>query len=285
MYADEGDGYADADAVAGAIYINGDLCYPKSGVRNYLIMGIDSEGEAATEGLGQADFLMVLSFDSNTKTYTMVPINRDTMTMVDEYDDFGGHRIVYKQIALSHTYVGGEGVTNNLKCKNTAKAASEILLGMDFNGYMSMTMDAVCKLVDSVGGVEITVDDDVVLLNGEQALEYVRARGSLEDSSNIARMQRQEKFLRAFFATISEAQLSESELLDIYEEVRPYVCNDAGDAGYELLFNMLKEYSVGDTVSLKGETVSGKGDYIEFYVDEEHVKEVMLDVFYDKAKK
>lgn len=285
MYGDGGSESSGADDALNAIYIDGELCYPRSGVQNYLIMGIDKYGEADDDGLGQADFLMVLSFDSDTKTYTMVPINRDTMVIVDEYDDFGGHRMVYKQIALSHSYVGGEGVTNNLKCKNTAKAASEILMGMEFNGYMSMTMDAVSLLVDRIGGVEISIDGESVLLDGELALEYVRARGGLEDSSNTARMERQRIFLEAFFAKVSAAQLSDSELIDIYDEVRPYVCNDAGDSGYEVLFGMLKEYSAGETVSLKGETVSGRGGYVEFYVDEEHVKEVMLNVFYEKAKK
>ena len=279
-------GNVDVENALNAIYVDGELCYPRSGVKNYLIMGIDKYGEAANDGLGQADFLMVLSFNSDTKTYTMVSINRDTMAIVDEYDDFGGHRVVYKQIALSHSYAGGEGVTNNQKCKNTEKAVSKLLLGMEFNGYMSMTMDAVCKLVDYVGGVEVTFDNETVFLDsGERALEYVRARSELEDGSNITRMKRQEAFLRAFFAKISAAQLSESDLIKIYDEVRPYVCNDAGDTGYEVLFNMIKEYSAGETVSLKGEAVCGRGGYIEFYVDEEHVKEVMLDVFYEKAKK
>lgn len=298
MYAPSGDGNGDSGAALGAIYIDGDLCYPQSGVRNYLIMGIDSEGEAANAGLGQADFLMVLSFDESTKTYTMVSVSRDTMVTVDEYDGFGGHRLVEKQIALSHTNAGGsESVTDNAKCKNTAKAVSRILLGMEFDGYMSMTMDAVGILLDNVGGVEITVEEDLssvhpdlskgntVTLKGELALAYVRARGGLEDSSNIARMRRQEKFLQAFFAKVSARQWKESELIKIYDEVRPYVCNDAGEAGYEVLFNMLNEYSVGEKISLKGEAIKGKNGYIEFYVDEEHVKEVMLDVFYEKTKK
>lgn len=298
IYSDEGDGYADSDVVSGAIYIDGELCYPKMGVRNYLIMGIDGEGDTETEDFGQSDFIMVLSFDNNTKTYTMVSINRDTMAMVDEYDDFGGHRTVYKQIALSHTYAGGgDGITNNAKCKNTAKAVSGVLMGMEFDGYMSMTMDAVKILVDSLGSVQIELDEDITLgeesfvkgetvtMDGEMALAYVRARGGLEDSSNIARMRRQERFLREFFATISDARLSESEMLEIYDEVYPYVCNDMGDAGYEVLFNMLKTYSAGDTISLKGEAVLGRGGYVEFYVDEEHVKEVILDVFYEKTKK
>lgn len=298
IYAPEGDGYADSDVVSGAIYIDGELCYPKMGVRNYLIMGIDKEGETSDGDLGQADFLMILSFDGNTNTYTMVSVNRDTMAMVDEYDDFGGHRTVYKQIALSHTYAGGgDGVTNNAKCKNTSKAVSNIFLGMKFDGYMSMTMDAVKILVDDLGCVQLELDEDIrlgeqsycagetVTMDGEQALQYVRARGGLEDSSNIARMKRQEKFLQAFFAKISEAQLSETKLLEIYDEVHPYVCNDTGDSGYEVLFNMLKTYSAGETISLKGEARPGTGGYIEFYVDEEHVKEVMLDVFYEKVEK
>ena len=286
IYGDDNGGGPGADDALNAIYIDGELCYPKSGVQNYLVMGIDKYGEAENDGLGQADFLMVLSFDSNTKTYTMVPINRDTMVTVDEYDDFGGHRRVYKQIALSHSYAGGEGVTNNLKCKNTAKAASEILMGMEFNGYMSMTMDAVAKFVEYIGGVEVTFEGETVVLDtGESAIAYIRARSELADGSNITRMARQEAFLRAFFAKLGERQFSESELITLYDEVRPYVCNDAGDAGYEVFFNMIKEYSVGETVSLKGAATKGKGGYIEFYVNEEHVKEVMLDVFYDKTKK
>ena len=298
MYAPSGDGNEDSDGALGAIYIDGELCYPKSGVRNYLIMGIDSEGEAATEALGQADFIMVLSFDENTKTYTMVSVSRDTMTIVDEYDDFGGHRVVYKQVALSHSNAGGgDGVTDIAKCKNTAKAVSGILLGMEFDGYMSMTMDAVSLLLDQVGGVEVTVEEDLtsvdpslvkgntVKLEGELALKYVRARGGLEDSSNTARMKRQEAFLQAFFAKVSDREWTESELIKIYDEVHPYVCNDAGEAGYEVLFNMLNEYTVGEKISLKGETTVGKGGYVEFYVDEEHVKEVMLSVFYEKTKK
>ena len=127
--------------------------------------------------------------------------------------------------------------------------------------------------------------ETVVLDTGESAIAYIRARSELVDGSNITRMARQEAFLRAFFSKLGERQFSESELITLYDEVRPYVCNDAGDAGYEVFFNMIKEYSVGETVSLKGAATKGKGGYIEFYVNEEHVKEVMLDVFYDKAKK
>ena len=295
MYGSEVDGEVDIDAIKNATYIDGELCYPKTGVKNYLIMGIDKFGEDE-DALGQADFLMVLSFDSNTKTYTMVSINRDTMVDVDEYDGFGGHRVVNKQIALSYSKSGGDGLVDKKNCINTEKAVSRILCGMKFDGYMSMTMDAVAILVDSLGGIRITIDEDLtsvderlvvgeVLLDGELALKYVRARGGLVDSSNIARMNRQERFLQAFFAKVSETELGETRLLGIYDQIRPYICNDSGDVGYEKLFSKLSEYSAGDKISLKGEAKIGDGGYVEFDVDEAHVKEVVLDVFYEKAKK
>ena len=291
------DGPVDLGEVMNAIYVDGVLCYPKPGVRNYLIMGIDKYGESGSDGVGQVDFLMVLSFDSNTEKYTMVSINRDTMVVVDESDGFGGHRMVYKQIALSHDYRGTEGVTNNEKCENTARAASRVLCEMKFDGYMSMTMDAIAKMVDKFGGIDILVEDDLtsvdarlvkgetVKLDGELAVKFVRARGGLEDSSNSARMKRQEAFLSAFFEKITQSNLDETLMLEIYEEIQPYVCNDSGESGYEDLFYKLSKYELSESITLKGESAIGKGGYVEFSVDESHIKEVMVDVFYDKVQK
>lgn len=287
----------DLSEVLNAIYIDEELYLPRLGVRNYLIIGVDKYGDVESDLSSQADFLMIMSFDSNAETYTMVSINRDTMTVVDEADGFGGHRMVYKQIALSHVYKGTEGVTNRDKCVNTAKAASRILCGMEFDGYMSMTMDAVSILVDRVGGVDVAVEDDLtsiderlvkgetVTLDGELAMKFVRARGGLDDSSNIGRMGRQEAFLKKFFAKIGERQFDSEQLINIYEEINPYVYNSTGEDGYEELFYKLSEYSLSESMSLKGESKVGRGGYVEFYVDEKHVEEVLIDVFYEKAKK
>ncbi len=287
----------DLSEILNAIKIDDELYFPKLGVRNYLIIGVDKYGDVESDLSSQADFLMVMSFDSNAGTYTMVSINRDTMAVVDEADGFGGHRMVYKQIALSHVYKGSEGVTNREKCVNTAKAVSWLLHGMEFDGYMSMTMDAVSILVDRVGGVDVPVEEDLtsvderlvkgetVTMDGELAMKFVRARGGLDDSSNIGRMERQEAFLKEFFAKIGEAQLESEQLIDIYEDVAPYVYNSAGEDGYEELFYKLSKYKLLESLSLKGESKVGRGGYMEFYVDEEHLKEVMVDVFYEKAYK
>lgn len=278
-----------------AIYIDGELYMPKRGVENYLVIGVDKAGDTDSDQMGQADFLMVLSFNSNDMTYTMVPINRDTVTEVYWTDIFGNQSVVEKQIALSHAYESSDGLTNREKCENTAKSASAILCGMKFHGYMSMTMDAVAILVDGVGGVDVVVEDDysevdpefvpgnTVSLDGERAMSFVRMRGGLNDSTNIARMRRQETFLKAFFKQVGEADLDDQDLLDLYEQTENLTYNSAGEDGYSALFHKLSTYQYKETVSLKGESKVGVGGYMEFYVDKDYVEEVMIDVFYRKA--
>ena len=278
-----------------AIYIDGELYLPRKGVENYLIIGVDKAGESDSDQIGQADFLMVLSFDSNDGTYTLIPINRDTITDVYETDLFGNQRVVEKQIALSHAYESSEGLTNKGKCENTVKSASAILCGMRFHRYMSMTMDAVKIIVDSIGGVEVVLDEDYseadpaftkgasVLLDGDGAMRFVRMRGGLDDSTNIARMHRQELFLKAFFEEMGEADFSDEDLLELYEETQGFTYNSAGEDGYSQLFHKLANYEYKKTVTLEGESKIGVGGYMEFYVYKDYVEGVMVDVFYSKA--
>ncbi len=68
-------------------------------------------------------------------------------------------------------------------------------------------MDAVPIINDAVGGVTVTVLDDMtsadpalekgaeVTLQGKQALTYVRTRRGLDDSTNLHRMERQRQYM------------------------------------------------------------------------------------------
>lgn len=283
--------------ISNAVYLDDELYLPRTEVRNYLIMGIDESGEIDDDVTGQVDFLLILSFDGTTKEYTMVSINRDTMVDVVEVDLLGNKRTVKKQIALSHSYTGSEGLTNKEKCLSTMDAASRIFHGMKFDGYMSMTMDAVDIMVDEFGGVEVYVEEDytsvdprlipntTVMMDGELAMKFVRMRGGLADSSNIARMKRQEAFLKAFFGKVGDRFAYESDLLNSYSKIEKYVYNSSGINGYDEIFWKLTHYEEGESVTLRGEALVGRGGYMEFYVDDTHVKEVIADVFYKKASK
>jgi LCP family protein required for cell wall assembly len=82
------------------------------------------------------------------------------------------------------------------------------VLVVDFTGFK--------KIVDAIGGVPIHLDQAVVdpdshldlpagttVLNGEQALAFVRARHNLGNGSDIGRMSRQQEFLNAALDTLA----------------------------------------------------------------------------------
>ena len=84
------DGSDDRNDTLDTVYIDGVAYRPKSTVKNYLIIGIDERGAVDSNGQAQADFILVLSFDSSDNSYTVMPINRDTRTEILVYDVFTG---------------------------------------------------------------------------------------------------------------------------------------------------------------------------------------------------
>ena len=277
------------------VYIDGTAYVPRRDVKNYLLMGIDEFGATEDGGVAQADFLLVLSFDVNAKSYTMLFINRDTMAQVDVYDIFGKKiETREEQIALSHAYGSPFEISNSQKCVNTSKSVSRLLLGVKFDSYVSMTMNAVSEIVNSVGGVSVTVEEDMtalderlvkgetVLLDGELAMRYIRARGSLSDSSNISRMKRQESFLKAFIEKMAGDELDEAELLELYDKVSPYIVTNSGIEIFDEMIEKLETYEMGEMLTLEGKSVVGE-TYMEFYVDENSRNDVLREIFYEKA--
>lgn len=290
---DDGDG-SNINFDLYSVNIDGEVYMPRRNVRNYLIMGIDEFGDTDQGGIAQADFIVVLSFDSNNDTYTMIQVNRDTMTEVDFYSYSDGS--VYTQvaqIALSHADGTYKAISNNKKCESTAKAVSNLLYGVRFDGYVSMTMDAVKAIVDYIGGVPVFMEEDMteidarlvqgstVTFDGELALSFIRARGGLADSSNIARMKRQKVFLDAFVGKLDEINMSDDELAACFNRTSSYMVAKNGVDTFYDIFEKISTHQCSGMMDLPGEAV--KGDkYIEFYVDENGLKGIVKDVFFER---
>lgn len=277
------------------VYIDGEAYRPKSTVKNYLIIGIDQYGSAESNGYAQADFILVLSFDSSDNSYTVMSINRDTMTEISVYDAFSGEsKETVAQIALSHNDGTYTEISNTRKCKNTAKAVSKLLYDIDFKNYLSMSMDAVKTIVDYIGGVDVYVEYDMtsvderlvegqtVTLNGELALKFIGARGGVADETNVSRMERQMVFFDAFANKIKSMDIDEDFLLGCYEDVEEYIVTNADEGIFGELAEKLTAYEKKKTIIPPGEAKVGQ-KYMEFYVDEEELKDIVIDVFYKKA--
>ena len=278
----------------GLIKYDGKLYEKRYGITTVLVMGIDSF-ENNTEELNsynnsnQADFLMLLIIDRDKKLCSAVHINRDTMADVTVLG-IGGKVVgtVREQIALSHTY--GSGLHDS--CRNTVRAVSSRLFGVDIDHYISLTMDAVGKINDAVGGVEVEILDDfseidpamqkgkTLLLNGEQALLYVRMRAGLEDSTNLHRMERQRQYLDVFAPKMIEYLSANSKNGEaLTESLSSDITTDFDLAQLDDMFSLVKNYTVGEFYALEGEqTLNDR--YIEFHVNDESAKKLLIDLMY-----
>ena len=128
------------------VYYGGKLYAQRQDLESVLIMGVDKyEDQMNDEGYSnnqQSDFIMLLVMDKTNNSYSVLHINRDTMTDIPTLDIYGDPSgSVYGQLALAHTY--GKG--GNDSCRNSVKAVSNYLFGVNrplyctYNGCRSGT--------------------------------------------------------------------------------------------------------------------------------------------------
>ena len=129
----------------------------------------------------------------------MININRDSMTDIELYDTDGGYAgTETKQLALQYAY--GDGRVGS--CELMEKTVSKLFYGIPIHGYVALDMESIPTINDSVGGVEVTVLEDMtkykpnwtegirIKLTGADALLYIREREdeSTELGSNVKRI-------------------------------------------------------------------------------------------------
>jgi len=269
----------------------------KDSVETFLVLGLDKfEEDVDNSGYKndqQSDFLMLFVFDNDAKTCSALHVNRDAMVDINVLDTAGGKiTTVTKQLALAHTYGNGREVS----CRNTADAVSGLLRGMKINHYASLTMDAVGIYTDLVGGVEVEVLDDFtgvddtlikgekVLLKGEHALNYVRSRKGLEDSTNSTRMDRQQQFLKALY-TITQDKVAQDEqfVVDATTKISEYLVTDRSVNQLQTLLEKISTYEFTGIRSLEGESKMGE-EFIEFYPEAKSVEKQVIELFYELEK-
>lgn len=280
----------------GIVEYNGKEYVLKDNIETFLVLGLDKyEGSDSADSHKsgvQADFLMLFVFNNETKQCTAIHINRDTMTRVNKLA-VGGSTVAEtytKQIALAYNYANADN--DKIKCRNTKDSVEYLLNGVKVDHYLSLTMDAVPASCDLVGGVEVTVLDDFagiddtlikgekVTLTGEQALRYVRTRYGLEDSTNSARMARQQQYIDALYNKInSRIEADEEFLVKFVDTMDDYVVYDSSDQKMLKFAEKFDDYEFLGTKEIEGESKLGE-EFIEFYPEEDSIWEIAMDLFY-----
>lgn len=266
----------------------------KDDIQTFLVLGLDKFDDAvqndAYNNDQQADFVMLFVIDEANKTCTAVHINRDTMADMSILG-VAGEKVgtINKQLALAHTYGNGREVS----CRNTAEAVSNLLLNAKVDHYISVTMDAVPIYNDLVGGVELTVMDDftgvddtliqgeTVTLMGEHSLRYIRSRYGMDDSTNNARMKRQQQYLEALYKkSVDCIEKDDGFIVDASLKMADYIVSDCSVERLQMIFEKIAGYEFNGIRALEGDTVMGE-EHIEFYPDVDSLKKIVVDLFYE----
>lgn len=271
------------------IEYNGVRYRKRDNLKSILFMGVDN----AKSGLdsdklgnnGRTDTLILLIVDETEKSMQMLQISRDTYTDVDVYDNNGDYLYSGKmQITMQYSF--GDSPTRGAFL--TKRTLSEVLYGIDIDGYFSLTMDGITALTDAMGGIEVTIPEDYtdvdpafvkgekILLSGENAERILRYRDVNETGSNDVRMERQAWFVRQLVATLQKR--SKSDISKLLDDADPYLSTDLSAEMMKELFS----YKLSDEVlKVPGQTVLGDEGRDEYHVDNDALRELIIDRYYE----
>lgn len=180
---------------------------------NVLLIGSDSRdgdnGQYGDKNSGaRSDTAMLLHVAADRKSATVASIPRDTMVQVPSCTMPNGSASTAQLAMFNSAYSTGGAACTVKTVETISDLTIDHVLVVDFTGFKN--------LVDAMGGVPVTMDKAVndpdshlnlpagtTVLNGEQALAFVRARHNLGDGSDIGRMSRQQQFLNAALDTLN----------------------------------------------------------------------------------
>lgn len=265
-------------------------------ILTFLVMGIDKktpvrEARDATDG-GQSDALFLVVVNPDLKDIKIIAVNRDTMVDIYMYgfEENNVTPVIKGQITLQHGF--GDGLEQS--CEAEVRAVSELFYGLPINGYAAVNMGAVSEMTDLVGGVDLTVMEDLtqvhsgwtqgasVSLAGEDAYDYVHYRDTTVFESARGRLERQKQFLAVLVNKAKAAAKKDITLpVRMYQQLAEYMVTDISvDEAVYLATQVLDyRFDVEEIYTMEGTTIMGE-KFEEFYPDYEALKDLMIQVFY-----
>ncbi len=269
-------------------------------ILTFLIMGIDKrtpvrEAKDATDG-GQSDALFLVVVNPDLKDIKIIAVNRDTMVDIYMYglEENNVTPVIKGQITLQHGF--GDGLEQS--CEAEVKAVSDLFYGLPINGYAAINMGAISEMTELVGGVDLTVMEDLtqvhsdwtqgafVSLTGEDAYDYVHYRDTTVFESARGRLERQKQFLGVLVNKAKAATKKDITLpVQMYQQLAKYMVTDISvDEAVYLATQVLDyHFDVGEIYTMEGTTIMGD-KFEEFYPDYEALKDLMIRVFYREVE-
>ncbi|MFJ6572938.1 LCP family protein [Streptomyces sp. NPDC091292] len=212
-----------------------------NGSMDILVLGSDSRSGANAEygsdqgGGARSDTAMVIHVYKGHKKASVVSIPRDTLvTRPDCTDDKGNDVPGGTREMFNTAYeVGGPAC---------AVKTVEEMSGIRMDHYIEVDFTGFKKLIDTLGGVDITTSQAINdpkshldlkpgthTLNGEEALGLVRTRHGVGDGSDLGRIQLQQAFIKALIKQIKDVGVftSPKKLYDLADTATSTVTTDS----------------------------------------------------------
>ena len=263
-----------------------------------LLIGVDKDNvnEDISVGVnGQADTLLVAVIDTKSRAVTVIPISRETLVDVNQYTTNGNYSgVSNKQICLAYAY--GDSVEQS--SENVLLSVSRVLFGINISSYVTMDLNALEKLSNAVGSMEVAVNEDyydtdtgirykagsTIKVKGKSAVNYVHWRTDDVDANNY-RMERQQSFMTAFMNKAGN-QISDnfSKVITYYNLMKPYVSTNITLSQTTYLTTSCLRINLGNAIKfvrIPGETFLKDG-YSAFKPDYDALTDIVIDAFYTK---
>ncbi len=237
--------------------------FKKDQAINILVIGTDKRTGDGNEGYGDknspghADTTILFHVSKDRTNATAVSIPRDLKTRIPDcptkQEDGSDKVIPGSAFARFNTSLGQSG--RDPGC--TMRTVKEIT-GLTVDHFMMVDFNAVKSLTTAIGGVEVCVAKDVDdkkshlklskgkhVIEGEQALAFVRTRGAFGLGSDLSRIQTQQQFLGAMLRKMksSETLTDVGKLYGLADAATKALTVDTGIAGLGKLKSLAEEVS------------------------------------------
>ena len=285
----------------GQIRYNGKTYQYKENLMNILCLGIDSRDGIAKEKTpgkaGQADCVILAVLDDDAKTIQLINISRDSMVPVHVYATDGSFvEDRTEQLALQYAYGNGR----DWSCQLMEEAVSDLFYGLPIHGYCALSMNSIADLNDAVGGVTVTVPEELaelkpnlftagetVTLKGDLAYHFVhdRAYKSADFASNNKRIARQKRYAIAFVNQLKQGMKEDMTLpVKLYQTAEKQMVTSISldQAVYLCTEYMNCSFDTENIYTIDGTVTMGE-KYAEFNVDDDALYQLILDVFYEEV--
>ena len=274
---------------------NGVLWQYNDSVVTFLLLGVDEETPDAAGALNgngiQADVILLAIYNQRDKTLDFLTLSRDTMCEFSMLDEAGNFVTTGTgQSALSFSYGDGKSTS----CNVTKEAVSQILFDLPIYSCSALYLDGLGILNDALGGVTFTPTESIpgswpaitagveTTFNASMAEQYIRHR-EMTESGNLQRMERQKQYCLALFQTAVDAVRQDpTTVIDIYQALQSSMVTDLTVTDVAYLATQILDVTFSNEIrSIPGETTLNEDNYVEFYIDESGLLEIILELYYD----